>query len=405
MLHKYFLFCLTIIASFFGLFVASVDGAIFGRDDEGPHEISEELFGSLEELARIVDVAYCVGTTEVRKPFKCLSHCSEFQGFELVTTWNTGPFLSDSCGYIALSHEPSPKRIIVAFRGTYSLANTIIDLSAYPQVYVPYHPENGTEPAHLQCLNCTVHAGFLTSWSNARAIVLEQVAAARARYPDYNLVLVGHSLGGAVAALAGVEMQLRGWDPQVTTFGEPRIGNKAFVRFLDRIFDLDGFAQDPRFRRVTHVNDPVPLLPLQEWGYEMHAGEIFIAKEELSPLPHDIRLCQGDNDARCIARGTDEAVGLTLKELDDIILDKQPLSKRVQTPQQVVLADGDPHSSANADADVADHEQLQTPLSLPWHLIPSRYRLWELFFAHRDYFWRLGLCVPGGDPTGKTWRL
>ncbi|KAK5242742.1 hypothetical protein LTR40_012676, partial [Exophiala xenobiotica] len=30
--------------------------------------------------------------------------------------------------------------------------------------------------------------------------------------------------------------------------------------------------------------------------------------------------------------------------------------------------------------------------------IDQRYRLWELFFAHRDYFWRLGLCVPGGDP-------
>jgi hypothetical protein len=85
MLHKYCLFCLTVIASFSGLFVASVDGTIFGSDDEGPRQISEELFASLEELARIVDVAYCVGTTEVRKPFKCLSHCSEFQGFELVT--------------------------------------------------------------------------------------------------------------------------------------------------------------------------------------------------------------------------------------------------------------------------------------------------------------------------------
>jgi hypothetical protein len=310
-------------------------------------------------------------------------------------TWNTGPFLSDSCGYIALSHEPSPKRIIVAFRGTYSLANTIIDLSAYPQVYVPYHPENGTESADLQCQNCTVHAGFLTSWSNTRTVVLGQVAAARARYPDYDLVLVGHSLGGAVAALAGVEMQLRGWDPQVTTFGEPRIGNQAFVEFLDQIFDLDSFAPDPRFRRVTHVNDPVPLLPLREWGYEMHAGEIFIAKEELSPSPRDIKLCQGDSDARCIA-GTDDAVGLMLKELDDANLGKQP-----QSPQQVVLADGDPRSSVNADTDVADREQLQTPFSLSWHLIPSRYRLWELFFAHRDYFWRLGLCVPGGDPTGK----
>ncbi|KLU83657.1 hypothetical protein MAPG_02710, partial [Magnaporthiopsis poae ATCC 64411] len=31
--------------------------------------------------------------------------------------------------------------------------------------------------------------------------------------------------------------------------------------------------------------------------------------------------------------------------------------------------------------------------------MPTRLKLWELFFAHRDYFWRLGLCVPGGDPA------
>ena len=30
--------------------------------------------------------------------------------------------------------------------------------------------------------------------------------------------------------------------------------------------------------------------------------------------------------------------------------------------------------------------------------IPARYKMCHLFFAQRDYFWRLGLCVPGGDP-------
>jgi triacylglycerol lipase len=85
MLHKYCLVSVTIFACLSNLFVVSVDGAIFDRDHEGQQQICEELFGSLEELARIVDVSYCVGTTEIRKPFKCLSHCSEFQGFELVT--------------------------------------------------------------------------------------------------------------------------------------------------------------------------------------------------------------------------------------------------------------------------------------------------------------------------------
>lgn len=51
-------------------------------------------------------------------------------------------------------------------------------------------------------------------------------------------MLVGHSLGGAVAALAGIEVQLRGWRPQVTTFGEPKVGNEQFVKFFDETFAL-----------------------------------------------------------------------------------------------------------------------------------------------------------------------
>lgn len=47
--------------------------------------ISRSLFESLEELARIVDISYCVGSSGIQKPFNCLSRCKEFVGFELVT--------------------------------------------------------------------------------------------------------------------------------------------------------------------------------------------------------------------------------------------------------------------------------------------------------------------------------
>jgi hypothetical protein len=50
--------------------------------------ISATLFAELEELARLVDISYCVGTGTglgIFKPFKCLSRCSEFDHFELVT--------------------------------------------------------------------------------------------------------------------------------------------------------------------------------------------------------------------------------------------------------------------------------------------------------------------------------
>lgn len=48
--------------------------------------VSPELFSDLEELARVVDISYCVGLTGIgiSKPFKCLSRCSEFPEFELV---------------------------------------------------------------------------------------------------------------------------------------------------------------------------------------------------------------------------------------------------------------------------------------------------------------------------------
>lgn len=46
---------------------------------------SSDLFYELEELSRLTAIAYCVGSTGIQKPFQCLSHCSDFENFELVT--------------------------------------------------------------------------------------------------------------------------------------------------------------------------------------------------------------------------------------------------------------------------------------------------------------------------------
>ncbi|OJJ36759.1 hypothetical protein ASPWEDRAFT_50199 [Aspergillus wentii DTO 134E9] len=320
------------------------------------------------------------------------------------STWNTGPLLSDSCGYIALSHPPFPERIIVAFRGTYSIANTIVDLSAYQQEYAPYTGDKEGEGTP-RCLNCTVHAGFLASWNNTRSVVLSYVTAAREQYPDYDVVLVGHSLGGAVATLAGLEMQLKGWKPQVTTFGEPRVGNEGFAKFLDKSFGLSALHHMPgdelRFRRVTHVQDPIPLLPMEEWGYKMHAGEIFISKQSLSPSIYDLQLCDGNQDENCIS-GSESPLREMLNELSyiDAFEKERRLSddNHDDPGEQTVLMDQEQLRPA-ANCQNEPFQMTSSPFSLSWNPIPPRYRLWELFFAHRDYFWRLGLCFPGGDPS------
>ncbi|KAG6174875.1 hypothetical protein E4U51_000109 [Claviceps purpurea] len=359
--------------------------------------ISTSLFAELERLARLVDISYCVGNTGVRKPFECLSRCNEFPGLALETTWSTGFLMGDSCGYIALDHGHTPSKsarfrgdgqpktkegsILVAFRGTYSITNTIVDLSTVPQKYVPY-PAPGDdddddddndeqqEEAHAQgpkCDNCTVHMGFLQSWQLARDTILPKLKALKMEYPSYQVQLVGHSLGGAVACLAALELKLSlGWDDLlVTTFGEPRLGNYHLARYIDTAFSLDDTAHPERrsYRRVTHNNDPVPLLPLEEWGYRSHAGEVYIAKQDLQPSEADVRTCVGDADPECSAGAATSLLGGVRRLLHFA------------------------RSSGSVEEYVAARR------------LPIRLGLWRLFFAHRDYFWRLGLCVPGGDPA------
>lgn len=325
-------------------------------DDLSTLSVSPAFFTELERLARLVDITYCVGTSGIYQPFSCASRCREFPNLRLASTWNTGVLMSDSCGYVAVDHGSEDAKqdpaIIVAFRGTYSIANTVMDLSTIPQEYVPYaDPGDGRKNGNVteqRCTNCTVHMGFLESWRQARKLVLPVLKNVRASHPNYPIRLVGHSLGGAVACLAALELKMAmGWeDLVVTTFGEPQTGNTGFVDFVDRVFglaELDGSDPDLEkraYRRVTHVDDPVPQLPLTEWGYRPHAGEVFITKQQLSPGLEDLKLCRGDEDPACIAGSGSGLMGL-----------------------------------------------------------PSRLRLWQLLFAHRDYFWRLGLCVPGGDPS------
>lgn len=393
----------------------------------GNKTITPKLFAELEELARIVDIAYCVGTAGlgISKPFQCVSRCAEFESFELVKTFNTGPLLSDSCGYIALSHPPATPRIIVAFRGTYSIANTVADLSTVPQEYIPYPGEDDKTtrkatagswkllnlarsadddipPAHPQkCDGCMVHTGFYRSWINTREAILADLTTTLEQYPDYALTFVGHSLGGAVATLASLDLKARGYDPRVTTFGEPRVGNEAFNRYIDWRFDLTSNTtvyQNSSFRRVTHADDPVPLLPLEEWGYHMHAGEIFIKKPDLSPDVADVHHCVGDEDRDCIAGSDDVEPTLASSEPTG---GPDALLKWIQT-QGILPGSEQPLDESGWTAEEAgiESEWWNTSRYKFWP-IPARYKLWQLFFAHRDYFWRLGLCVPGGDP--KDW--
>ncbi|KAI1000996.1 hypothetical protein K3495_g7205 [Podosphaera aphanis] len=395
------------------------------REPQWNRNTSQSLFQELEQLSRIVDISYCVGNTGISRPFNCASRCSDFPTFELIDTFHSIP--EGTCGYIALDHgsDGTPGRMLVAFRGTYSITDFVLDLSAFPQDYVPYqghevpkikHPvlsglrkimqrfgftskfpwhygsqnpleQDEEKHSSTECTKCTVHLGFWTSYQSVRSQILFQIQRLSQKYPDYRLHLVGHSLGGAIAALAGLELDSLGFAPVITTFGQPRIGNSGLRDYIDTVFNLpsdNNMNEDvkpgngSRYRRVTHKKDPVPRLPLQKWGYRSHAGEIFIAKVGLRPQVGDVRLCYGDDDVHCLANS----------ESDESFYFGTDISMTEIESYDSTGAGRSGDSGTSPYPSIAERSTQ----------VPIQTKVWHLFSAHRDYFWRLGLCIPGGDP-------
>ncbi|KAK9474406.1 lipase precursor [Dipodascopsis tothii] len=254
--------------------------------------VDTAVFASLQQLALVNAASYCVPTPGISNPFECESVCGFLPTFELVTTF-TADGLSTSCsGYIALDHDATAPRILVVFRGSHSIADALADIDLVQTSYVA--AATASDVGGVGCAGCVVHEGFYKSYMEASPVVLETVANLTAAYPDYTLVSTGHSLGGAVAVLFGVDAHGRGWAPQVVTFGEPRVGNGAFADYVDATF-AGGVLQ-----RVTHLHDPVPRVPVG-LGYRHHGGELYITKGPLEPGASDIVVCDGQESAACSA--------------------------------------------------------------------------------------------------------
>ncbi|KAJ2005580.1 hypothetical protein GGI04_002183 [Coemansia thaxteri] len=99
--------------------------------------------------------------------------------------------------YIAVDH--ATRSIVLACRGTLGISDLFIDMICeYETVQLPGHPatEGQTE--------FRVHSGM---WHSAQLLadssseVFKEVAEALRLYPEYGLVITGHSLGGGVASL------------------------------------------------------------------------------------------------------------------------------------------------------------------------------------------------------------
>jgi len=121
-----------------------------------------------------------------------------------------------------------------------------------------------------------VHEGFFLAFRSVKEQLWTSLDYFLDQYPGSPIVITGHSLGGALASIAVVEIKLTYSNPpdivNLYTFGSPRVGDFPFASLVDSLVN-DSF-------RLTHHEDIVVHLPPSDvYDYWHVAEEIFYPKE------------------------------------------------------------------------------------------------------------------------------
>ncbi|KDO25438.1 hypothetical protein SPRG_09380 [Saprolegnia parasitica CBS 223.65] len=155
----------------------------------------------------------------------------------------------------------SENHIVIAFRGSMDTKNWLDNLS-----FLKTRPWSDLPEVY-------VHQGFYWVYKSIAKQLWAALSELRATYPHAPIIVTGHSLGAAVAAIATVDLaaQHNVSVAQLLTFGEPRVGTKGFVSHLLSIV--------PYLGRVTHWRDLVPHVPFHWLGYVHSAQEIWYTED------------------------------------------------------------------------------------------------------------------------------
>ncbi len=135
--------------------------------------------------------------------------------------------------------ESGNEGTVLCFRGTKKLRQWIMNMLFRPHNWERFRKPGDTDAAF-------VHSGFYVFFKRVWPLLQEELEQCPRPW-----IFTGHSLGGALATIAGIVAE----PESVYTFGSPKAGNRAFA---------DLAAGDVRFYHIRNSDDIVPMLPLPD---------------------------------------------------------------------------------------------------------------------------------------------
>jgi hypothetical protein len=198
---------------------------------------------------------------------------------------------NDIIGFTGYTEFNGKKYVVVFIRGTKTFSNLMTDIK---------YASEDLGKGMGACTNCKIHGGFWKAYKNLKVPLFESFESMMEDVKTVDhVIFTGHSLGGAMANLATYtyfnrrdyyakleNLKAKGGkyyntnDVSLVTFGAPRVGNKSFAQFINKLVTDKKLTRN---YRVVYNDDPISTIPPKSikdhvlWGAELefeHAGTL-----------------------------------------------------------------------------------------------------------------------------------
>ncbi|KEP48780.1 lipase [Rhizoctonia solani 123E] len=224
------------------------------RADSSVTPITAATIASYAPYVNFAAATYCSGIAS----WSCTA-CKRVPGFVPYATGGDG----NGVQYWYVGWWPSGSSVVVAHEGTdpTQFLSVLTDVNAFLEPL---------DPALFPGVssNVQVHSGFKNAHASTASAVLAAVKKVITDKGAIKVTTVGHSLGGAIAALDALYLKKNlpsTISIKAVTYGQPRVGNQEFADLTDK--------EITDFSRITNLKDDIPIVPGRGLGYHHSSGE------------------------------------------------------------------------------------------------------------------------------------